>query len=83
MGMSILWMPMGERGKSSDWIVAMDTGGRVSCSTREDMGFIGEMGWMEGLIMGRVSVIEEGEEIDMVDIVGVIKGIEDMGMKSG
>ena len=36
-----------------------------------------------GLMMGRVLVIEEGEEIDVVDIVVVIEGIEDMGMKSG
>ena len=60
----------------------MDTGGRVSCSTR-DVGCMGETGWMEGLIMGRVSVVEEEEEIDVVDIVVVIEEIEGVGMKSG
>ena len=79
----MLWMPMGERGKLSDWIVAKDTGERISCSTRGDVGCIGEMGWMEGSIMGRVSLIEEGEEIDVVDIVEVIEGIEDVRTKSG
>ena len=43
---------------------------------------MGEMDQV-GLMMGRVLVIEEGEEIDVVDIVVVIEGIEDMGMKSG
>ena len=83
MGTSMLWMPMGERGKLSDWVVVMDTGGRISCSMRGDVGCIGEMGQVEGLIMRRVSVIEEGKEIDVVDIVEVIEGIEDVRMKSG
>ena len=61
----------------------MDTRGRVSCSMRGDVGCMGEMGQVEGLMMGRVSVIEEGEEIDVVDIVVVIEGIEGVGMKSG
>ena len=79
----MLWVPMGEQGKSSNWVVAMDTGGRVSCSARGDMGCIGEMGWVEGLMMGKVSVIEDREEIEVVVIVMVIEGIEDVGMKSG
>ena len=33
--------------------------------------------------MGRVSVIEDGEEIEVVDIVEVIKGIDEVRMKSG
>ena len=47
------------------------------------MECISEMGQVEGSIMGRVSVIEEREEMDVVDMVEVIKGIEGMGMKSG
>ena len=38
MGTSTLWIPTGERGRSSDWVVAMDMGGRISCSTRGDVG---------------------------------------------
>ena len=74
---------MGEQERSSDWVVVMDMGGRISCSTREDVEYIGEMSWVEGSMMGRVLVIEDGKEIDVVDIVEVIKGIEEVGMKSG
>ena len=74
---------MGEQGRSSDWIVVMDMGGRVSCSTREDVGYIGETGRVEGLTMGRVSVIEDGEEIEVVNIVEMIEGIDEVRMKSG
>ena len=38
---------------------------------------------MEGLMMGRVSVIEDGKKIEVVNIVEVIKGIEDVRTKSG
>ena len=79
----MLWILTGEQGRSSDWVVAIDTGGRISCSTREDVGYIGETGWIEGSMMGRVSVIEDGEEIDVVDIVEVIEGIDEVRMKSG
>ena len=48
-----------------------------------DVGYIGETGWMEDLMMGRVLVKEDGEEIDVVNIVEVIEGIEEVGMKSG
>ena len=61
----------------------MDTGGRISCSMRGDVGWMGEMGWVKGLMMGRVLVIEEGEEIDVINIAVVIEGIEGVGMKSG
>ena len=61
----------------------MDTGGRVSHSTRGDVGCMGEPGQVEGSMMGRVLVMEEGEEIEVDDIAMVIKGIEDVGMKSG
>ena len=80
---STLWILTGEQGRLSDWVVVMDTGGRISCSTRGEVGYIGETGWVEGLTMGRVSVKEDGEEMDLVDIVEVIEGIEDVGMKSG
>ena len=53
----------------------MNTGGRVSCSMRGDAGCMGETGWMEGLMMGRVLVMEEGEEIEVVNITVVIEGI--------
>ena len=79
----MLWIPMGEQGRSSDWVIMMDTGGRVSCSTRGDMGYINKTGQMEGLMMGRVSVIEDGKKIEVVNIVEVIKGIEDVRTKSG
>ena len=61
----------------------MDTGGRVSHSTREDVGCMGKTGWMEGLMIGRVLLMEEGEEMEVVDIAVVIEGIEDVGMKFG
>ena len=83
MGMLILWIPVGEWGRSSNWMVVMDTGGRVSCSTRGDMGCMSETGQVEGSMMGRVSVMEDGEEIEVVDIVEVIEGIDEMRMKSG
>ena len=79
----MLWILTGEQGRLSNWVVVMDMGGRVSCSTRGDVGYMGETGQVEGSMMGRVSVIEEGENIEVVDIVVVIKGIEDVGMKSG
>ena len=79
----MLLIPMGEWGRLFDWVVAMDTGGRISCSTRGDVGYIGETGRVEGSTMGRVLVIEDGKEIDVIDIVEVIEGIEEVGMKSG
>ena len=61
----------------------MDMGGRISCLTRGDVGYIGEAGRVEDLTMGRVSVREDGDEMEVVDIVEVIEGIEEVGMKSG
>ena len=72
MGTSMLWILMEEWEKSSDWIVAMDMGGRFSCLTREDLGLIGE-----------AVVREDRDEIEVVDIVEVMDGIEKVGMKSG
>ena len=83
MGTSMLWILTEEWERLSDWVVAMDTGGRTSCSTRGDMGYIGEAGRVEGLVMGRVLVREDGDEMKVVDIVEVIEGIEGVGMKSG
>ena len=79
----MLWISMGEWRRLSDWVIVMDTGGRISCSMREDIGCICETDWMEGSMMGRVSVIEDREEIEVVHIVEVIEGIEDVRMKSG
>ena len=61
----------------------MDTGGRISCSMRGNMGCMGETDQVEGSMMGRVLVIENGKAIEVVDIVEVIKGIDDVRMKSG
>ena len=61
----------------------MDTGGRISCSIRGDVRYIGEIGQVEDLTMGRVLVKENGKEMDVVDIVEVIEGIEEVEMKSG
>ena len=66
----------------SDWVVATDMGGRFSCLMRGDMGSIGEVGWVEGLMIGRMSVREDGDEIEVVDIVEVMDGIEGVGTKS-
>ena len=35
MGTLMLWIPVGEWGRSSDWVVARDIGGRVSYSVKE------------------------------------------------
>ena len=50
MGTSTIWILMEEWERSSDWVVAMDMGGRFSCLTRGDMGSIGEIGRVEDLI---------------------------------
>ena len=61
----------------------MDTGGRTSCLTRGDMESIGKVGQVEGPMMGRALVREDGDEMEVVDIVEVIDEIEEVGMKSG
>ena len=48
-----------------------------------DVGCMGETGHVEGLMMGRVLVMEDREEIEVVDIVEVIKEIDEVRMKSG
>ena len=53
-------------------MVARDTVGKVSCSAKGVFGSIGETGWMDGLIIGRVSVMDEGEKMEVDDIAIVI-----------
>ena len=64
-------------------MVVMDIGGRVSCSMRGNVGCMGKTGRVEGLMMGRVSVMEDGEEIEVVDIVEMIEEIDEVRMNSG
>ena len=47
------------------------------------MGYIGEVGQVEGSMMGRVLVTEDGEEMDVFDTEEVIEGMEEVGRKSG
>ena len=64
-------------------MVVRDTGGRVSCSTKGFSGSIGKTGWVEGLMIGRVLVMDEGKEMEVDGIAIVIEGIEEVGMKFG
>ena len=68
---------------SSDWVVVMDTGGRCSCSAKGDIGLMGVAGWVEDSMMGSVVVREDGDEIEVADMVEVMDGIEEVGTKSG
>ena len=61
----------------------MDTGGRCSCSVKGDIGLMGMTGWMDDSMMGSVLVRENGDEIEVVDIVEVMDGMEGVGIKSG
>ena len=83
IGTSTLRIPVEGWESSSDWIVATDTGERFSCSTKGDIGSMGEAGQVEDSMMERVLVREDGDEIEVVDIVEVMDGIEGVGMKSG
>ena len=74
---------MGEQERSSDWVVVRDIGGRVSCSVKGLLGSIEETGQMNNLVIGRVSVTDEGEEMEMDDIAIVMKEIKEVGIKSG
>ena len=58
-------------------------GGRYSCSVKGDIGSIGVAGRVDDSMRGRVLVREDGDEIEVVDIVGVIEGMEEVGIKSG
>ena len=79
----MLRIPAEGWGSSSNWIVATDTGGRFSCSMKGDIGSMGEAGRMEDSMIGRVLVREDGDEIEVVDIVEVMDGMKGVGIKSG
>ena len=64
-------------------MVATDIGGRCSCSVKEDIGSMGVAGRVDDLMMGSVSVREDGDKIEVADIVEVMDGMEGVGMKSG
>ena len=61
----------------------MDIGGRCSCLVKGDIGSMGVAGQMDDSMMGSVSVREDGDEIEVVDIVEVMDGMEGVGIKSG
>ena len=67
----------------SDWIVAMDIGGKLACSVKGDIGLMGEAGWVEDSMMGSTLVREDRDEIEAVDMVKVMDGMEKVGIKSG
>ena len=60
----------------------MDVGGRYSCSAKGDMGSTGMAGRVDDSMTGRVSAREDGDEMDVEDIVEVIDGMEGVGMRS-
>ena len=70
-------------GNFSDWVVERDVGGRYSCSVKRDIGSIGVAGRVDDSMRGRVLVREDGDKIEVVDIVEVIDGMEEVGIKSG
>ena len=63
--------------------MATDIGGRFSCLTKGDIGSMDEAGWIEDSMMERVLVRENGDEIEVVDIVEVMDGTEGVRTKSG
>ena len=58
-------------------------GGRYSCLIKGDVGSMGVAGRVDDLMTGRVSVREDGDQIEVVDIVEIIDGTEGVGIKSG
>ena len=46
-------------------------------------GSMGETGLVEVSMTGRVSAMDEGEEIEVEDMAMVMEGIEEVGMKLG
>ena len=60
----------------------MDIGGRYSCSAKGDMGSMGVAGRVDDSMTGRVSAREDGDEMDVEDVVEVIDGMEGVGMRS-
>ena len=83
IGTSTLRTPVGGWGRSSDWIVVTDMGGRFSCLMKGDIGLMGEAGRIEDSMMDSVLVREDGDEIKVVDIVEVMNGMEGVGIKLG
>ena len=81
MGTSTLRIPA--LGSSSDWVLEIDVGGRYSCSVRGDTGLIGVAARVEDSMRGRVLAREDGDKMEVVDIVEVIDGMEEVGTKSG
>ena len=81
MGTSTLRIPA--LGSSSDWVLEIDVGGRYSHSVRGDTGSIGVAARVEDSMRGRVLAREDGDKMEVVDIVEVIEGIEEVGTKSG
>ena len=61
----------------------MDTGGRYSCSVKGDIRSMGVAGRVDDSMMGSVLVREDGDEIEVVNIVEVMDGMEGVGIKSG
>ena len=61
----------------------MDTGGRCSCSVKGDIGLMGMAGRVDDSMMGSVLVREDGDKIEVVDIVEVMDGMEEVGIELG
>ena len=57
-------------------------GGRYSCSVKGDIGSMGVAGQVDDSMTGRVLVREDGDEIEVVDIVEVTDRMEGVGIKS-
>ena len=64
-------------------MVVRDTGGRVFCLEKRLSGSIGEAGWVDDSMIGRASVMDEEEEMEVDNIAIIMKGIEEVGTKSG
>ena len=58
-------------------------GGRYSCSVKGDIGSMGVAGQVDDSMTGRVLVREDGDKMEVVDIVEVIDGMEGVEIKSG
>ena len=61
----------------------MDIGRRCSCLVKGDIGSMGVAGWVDDLMMGNVLVREDGDEIEVVDIVEIMDRMGGVGIKSG
>ena len=64
-------------------MVARDTGRRVSCSAKGLSGSIGETGWVDNSLIGRVLVVDEVEKMEVDDIAIVMEGMKEIRTKSG